>query len=127
MIKVFLVDDSPIVTSLVSGYLESRGFSISTFNSPFGVTNKLKIIKPHVILMDLGLPGLRGDKLIDLCKKEKEACDCRIILFSSSADQEMKDLVEKGIANDYFVKGGALKELEGKIIAQAGELLKETK
>jgi hypothetical protein len=32
----------------------------------------------------------------------------------------MKELVERGIAHDYFVKGGALKELEDKIIEQAG-------
>lgn len=120
MIRVFLVDDSPIVTNLVSGYLTGKGFSVSTFNSPFGVTGKMKEVKPEVILMDLGLPGMRGDKLIDLCKKEKEICNCRIILFSSTDDQEMKDLVKKGVAHDYFVKGGALKELEDKIIAQAG-------
>lgn len=127
MIKVFLVDDSPIVTDLVSGYLKSRGFGVSTFNSPFGVTSRMKEVKPEVILMDLGLPGLRGDKLIKLCKKEKESCNCRIILFSSSDDQEMKNLVEKGIAHDYFVKGGALKELEDKIIAQADEARKKNK
>jgi DNA-binding response OmpR family regulator len=120
VIRVFLVDDSPIVTNLVSGYLTGKGFSVSTFNSPFGVTVKMKEVKPEVILMDLGLPGMRGDKLIDLCKKEKESCNCRIILFSSTDDQEMKDLVKKGVAHDYFVKGGALKELEDKIIAQAG-------
>jgi DNA-binding response OmpR family regulator len=77
--------------------------------------------------MDLGLPGLRGDKLIDLCKKEKESCNCRIILFSSSDDQEMKGLVEKGIAHDYFVKGGALKELEDKIVAQASMVQEKKK
>lgn len=127
MIKVFLVDDSPIVTDLVSGYLTGRGFSVSTFNSSFGVTARMKEVKPQVILMDLGLPGLRGDKLIDLCKKEKKSCDCRIILFSSTDDQEMKDLVEKGVANDFFVKGGALKVLEDKIIAQAGSVLEKKK
>jgi len=125
VIKVFLVDDSPIVTDLVSGYLKGRGFSVSIFNSPLGVTNKMKEVKPEVILMDLGLPGLRGDKLIDLCKKETESCNCRIILFSSSDDQEMKTLVERGIAHDYFVKGGALKELEDKIMAQADEARKK--
>ena len=125
MIKIFLVDDSPIVTDLVSGYLKGRGFSVSIFNSPLGVTNKMKEVKPEVILMDLGLPGLRGDKLIDLCKKETESCNCRIILFSSSDDQEMKTLVERGIAHDYFVKGGALKELEDKIMAQADEARKK--
>ncbi len=124
MIKVFLVDDSPIVTNLVSGYLKGKGFIVNTFNSPFGVINKVKDIKPHVILMDLGLPGLRGDKLIDLCKKEKESCDCRIILFSSADDQEMRKLVESGIAHDFFVKGGALKELENKIVAQASAVQK---
>jgi DNA-binding response OmpR family regulator len=68
--------------------------------------------------MDLGLPGLSGEKLIDLCRKNDEYTMCRVVLFSSTDEGQMKDMVDKGLAHDYFMKGGSLKELETKIQAQ---------
>jgi len=120
MIKVLLVDDSTIVTKMVSGYLSERGYAVDVVNSPFGVSARVKDFQPEVLLMDLGLPGLSGDKLIDLCKKKEEGFACRVVLFSSANEHEMKDLVDKGVADDYFIKGGSLKELENKIRNQAG-------
>lgn len=124
MIKVLLVDDSPIVTNMVSSYLVHHGYEVSVTNSPFGVSSKIKEFQPQVLLMDLSLPGLSGEKLINLCRKKDGELNCRIILFSSVGDEEMKELVDKGIGNDYFLKGGSLKELEQKIRNQAGSLKK---
>lgn len=116
-----LVDDSSIVTNMVSSYLSSKGYQVSVSNSPFGVSNKVKEFKPQVILMDLGLPGLSGEQLIRVCR-EKE--DCRVVLFSSTDEDVMKDMVGRGVANDYFLKGGSLKDLEDKIRAQARTLVR---
>ena len=118
MIRILLVDDSAIVTKMVSGYLSERGYKVDFANSPFGVTSKIREFQPEVLLMDLGLPGLSGEKLINLCKKSDEHRKYRIVLFSSANEQQMKDMVGSGLAHDYFLKGGSLKDLEVKINAQ---------
>jgi len=119
MISVLLVDDSPIVTKLVSSYLSDKGFKVEVANSSFGVSNKVKELKPEVILMDLGLPGLSGENLIALFKKRDAGFNCKVVLFSSAHEQEMKDIVARGVADDYFVKGGSLRDLEAKIRRQS--------
>jgi len=119
MIKVLLVDDSSIVTNMVSGYLSDKGFAVAVANSPFGVSNKIKEFQPHVVLMDLGLPGLSGEKLIHMCKEKGDVETCRVVLFSSVEESEMQTLVRRGVAHDYFIKGGSLKDLETKIRRQA--------
>lgn len=110
-----LVDDSTIVTKMVSKYLTEKGFEVEVANSPFGVSSRIKEYKPDVLLMDLGLPGLSGEKLIELCKKAECGKMPRIVLFSSSDEENMKELVRKGVAHDYFMKGGSLKDLEDKM------------
>jgi DNA-binding response OmpR family regulator len=115
MTRVMIVDDSAIVTKMVSKYLLEKGYEVEVANSPFGVSGRIKEYKPDVLLMDLGLPGLSGEKLIDLCKKCEECARTRVVLFSSSDEQNMKDLVKKGVAHDYFMKGSSLRELEDKM------------
>lgn len=117
MKRVMLVDDSAIVTKMVSKYLSERGYEVEVTNSPFGVTGRLKEYMPDVVLMDLGLPGLSGEKLLELCRGNKECSATKIVLFSSSDEQKMKDLVSGGLAHDYFMKGGSLQDLENKIRA----------
>jgi len=118
MVKVLMVDDSPIVTKMVSSYLSERGYTVDVTNSPFGVTKKIKEFKPEVLLMDLGLPGLSGERLIDICRKKEETAGIRIILFSSANEELMDGMVREGLADDYFVKGGSLNDLENKIRRQ---------
>jgi len=124
MIKVLLVDDSPIVTKMVSNYLSEKGYKVDFANSPFGVSSKIKEFQPQILLMDLGLPGLSGEKLINLCRKNHDDLhlQCRVVLFSSANEEEMKDMVAKGLAHDYFMKGGSLKDLENKIHVQMAAL-----
>ncbi|MBI5191774.1 MAG: response regulator [Nitrospirae bacterium] len=122
MIKVMLVDDSSIVTNMVSSYLSTKGYMVTVANSPFGVSNKVKEFKPEVILMDLGLPGLSGEKLINVCREKETGHHSRIVLFSSTDEDVMKEMVVRGIADDYFIKGGSLKDLEDKIRTQARAL-----
>lgn len=119
MIRVLLVDDSSIVTEKISDYLSKKGYSVEIKNSPFGVMTRLREFKPQVVLMDLDLPVLRGDKLIDLCRDKVKESNWRVIIFSSAGVSEMRELVKKGTAHDYFLKGGSLRELEEKIKRQA--------
>jgi DNA-binding response OmpR family regulator len=122
MIRILLVDDSPIVTNMVSSYLSDKGYSVAVVNSPFGVSNKIREFKPQVVLMDLGLPGLSGAKLMHMCKEKEDVPVCRIVIFSSVNEDEMRTLVDSGLADDYFIKGGSLKALETKIRHQADAL-----
>jgi len=115
MVRVLMVDDSPIVTKMVSSYLSERGYMVDVTNSPFGVTKKIKEFRPGIILMDLGLPGLSGERLIEICRKREDTAGIRIILFSSANEELMAGMVEEGMADDYFVKGSSLNDLETKI------------
>lgn len=115
MPRVFMVDDSPIATRMVSDFLREKGYEVEVTNSPFGVSGRLKDFNPDVVLMDLGLPGLSGRNLIDIIRKKGSEFSCKIVVFSSTNEEEMKSLVGKELADEYFVKGNSLNELEAKL------------
>ncbi len=110
-----MVDDSPIATRMVSDFLRDKGYEVEISNSPFGVSGKLMQYKPDVVLMDLGLPGLSGRNLMDLIRKKGSGLGCKVVVFSSTDEDEMRSLVENGLADEYFVKGNSLNELESKL------------
>lgn len=114
MARVLIVDDSPLVTNMVESYLFQKGYEVTALNTPFGVSNKIREFEPHVILMDLGLPGLSGEKLLDLCNGLASR-EFRTIVISSKEEAFLKSLVSRGIADDYFVKGAPLNVLAEKI------------
>ena len=116
MARVLIVDDSQIVTKMVGGFLSRKGFDVEVTNSPFGVSNRLREFRPQILLMDLGLPGLKGDKLLELCSTV--GCEFRTIIVSSAEEKELKSVVAQGLAHDFFMKGAPLEQLEYKINQQ---------
>lgn len=114
--RVLIVDDSMIVTKMMSQFLTSCGYTVDTSNSPFGVSNRIRETQPDLILMDLGLPGLSGESLLSLARKGGEGAGPKMVIISTNVE-EMRDLVAKGLADDFFVKGSPLHELEAKIRA----------
>jgi CheY-like chemotaxis protein len=64
--RVMVVDDSKIVTGVLSGVLGSAGYDVESVNSPFDVIDTLKSFRPHLVMMDLDIPGLSGAKIIDI-------------------------------------------------------------
>ena len=117
MAKVVIVDDSPIVTKMLDACLSGRGYEVCAFNSPFGVSSKLRGLNPDVVLMDLGLPGLSGDQLLNIFKG-LEGVKFRTIIVSSAGEAELQALVSKGVAHDYFVKGAPIELLVEKVVRQ---------
>lgn len=121
MAKIMIVDDSKIVTSIISKHFSSRGHEVQVANSPFGVTNMVRECQPDIVLMDLGLPGLSGNKLLEMIHGLQNISRARVIIISSAEEQAMRELVRSGEADDYFVKGTDMDILDIKIMTQLGK------
>lgn len=59
---------------------------------------------PHIILLDLNMPGLDGRKILEILKKNKEIRSIPVIIFSTSCDQrDIGHCYDNG-ANSYIQK-----------------------
>lgn len=116
--RIMVVDDSMLVTGMVSQYLCQKGYEVETSNSPFGILNAVKEFAPHVLLIDLGLPGLKGETVARLCRETSGVQQPRIIVISSEEEEDLRQVVASGLADDYFAKGTDFDLLELKIATQ---------
>jgi PAS domain S-box-containing protein len=63
-LRVMAVDDDQDALTLLRVVLETAGAEVSTVSSPFGALNRIEQVKPHVMVVDLGMPDMDGFELI---------------------------------------------------------------
>jgi two-component system nitrate/nitrite response regulator NarL len=103
-IKVFLVDDHPVVREGVRSYLANQGsFSVvGEAANDKEAMRKLKKISPDVIILDISLPSLDGGELAR--RLRQTAPRAKLIAFSVHAGQEYVVRMARCGAHGYVVK-----------------------
>ena len=107
-----MVDDDEGIRSLVKKYLNENNFLVTTADSAENASEKIKIVKFDLIILDIMMPGKSG---LDLIKDHKKDLNTPIILLTAKgeASERIKGL-ESG-ADDYLPKPFEPKELDLRI------------
>lgn len=113
--KVLVVDDNEIVLELVRMHLEDQGFEVETVQSAFQMPQAIRNAQPDVILLDVKMPALRGDKAARILAERSFSKHIPVVLFSDLDEAELAALVaETGAAG--FVRKTANAELLANVI-----------
>ena len=117
---ILIVDDDDGIRSLVKKYLNENNFLVNTANSAEEASEKIKIAKFDLIILDIMMPGKNGLEFIEENKKKLET---PIILLTAKGEaNERIEGLETG-ADDYLPKPFEPKEL----ILRIHNILKKTK
>ena len=105
---VLLVDDDEGIRSLVKKYLNENNFLVTTADSAENASEKVKIIKFDLIILDIMMSGKSG---LDFINDHKKDLDTPIILLTAKGEaSERVEGLELG-ADDYLAKPFEPKEL----------------
>ncbi len=105
---IMVVDDDDGIRSLVKKYLNENNFLVTTANSAEDASEKIKIIKFDLIILDIMMPGKNG---LEFIKDNKKKLDSPIILLTAKGEaNERVEGLEIG-ADDYLAKPFEPKEL----------------
>lgn len=113
--RIMLIDDSPLISKIITSHLSTEGYTIETLNTAHGAIERIDDFRPHVLLVDLGLPGTRGDILVTKIRNLGPLCTPHIIIISAEDEADLKQFVACGMADDYFCKGAPFTDLQQKI------------
>ena len=117
---ILVVDDDDGIRSLVKKYLNENSFLVNTASSGEEASEKIKIAKFDLIILDIMMPGKNGLEFIEENKKKLET---PIILLTAKGEaNERVEGLETG-ADDYLPKPFEPKEL----ILRIHNILKKTK
>ena len=105
---ILLVDDDEGIRSLVKKYLNENNFLVTTADSAENASEKVKIIKFDLIILDIMMSGKSG---LDFINDHKKDLDTPIILLTAKGEASKRvEGLELG-ADDYLAKPFEPKEL----------------
>ncbi len=114
--KILIVDDDPQISGLMTMILESYGYEIAVAASGNEALKKLDQIMPHLVLLDVNMPGLSGLETLEIVRKREEYTS--VVLVSGNSDtQDVIKGLEAG-ADDYICKPFNLHELVARVKTQ---------
>lgn len=121
-IRILVVDDEVAITEFIKMGLTAEGYDVKVAYEGIEAVRIAKEFMPHVIVLDLMLPGISGFEVCQIVKKELVTS---VIMLT--AREEVDDRV-KGLmlgADDYMVKPFSFRELSARIHARIRNVFKE--
>jgi len=105
LISVLLIDDQPIVGAAIRRLLSSEtDISLQYCQDPTRAVAMATELKPHVLLLDLVMPGLDGLSLLQILRENSATTNTPVIVLSAKEDPRIKAAALDRGANDYLVK-----------------------
>lgn len=115
--KILVVDDSATERYFLTDVLAKNGFSVSTAENGDEALTKIKADKPHLVLMDVVMPGQNGFQVTRAITRNPDTQDLPIIICTSKGQETDRIWGLRQGARDYIVKPIDPQELLAKIAA----------
>ena len=107
-IRILVVDDEPPIRKLLRMGIAAHGYEV--IDAPNGrIALEMLARKPHLVILDLGLPDIDGLELLRRMRHQQE--NLPIVVLSSRGDEAGKVAALDLGADDYVTKPFGMEEL----------------
>ena len=92
MIKLLIVDDSPLIRRLLTDvFTQHGGFEVETARNGEEALEKLRTFEPDVITLDITMPGMSGLECLDRIMVERP---CPVVMVSSLTTEGAQETLQ---------------------------------
>src|SRR5688572_12507255 len=93
--RVLILDDSEIILEATKLALEEEGYVVFTLTSPFLLLETMQREKPDVVLCDVNMPTLSGDRVLEVSNAFGAFRETPVLLYSTLEEAELKSLASR--------------------------------
>src|SRR6185436_17175817 len=104
MPRALVIDDDDIARELVVSILQGGGYETFELSSPIGATQTISREKIELLVLDIMMPGLSGDKLAKMLRANPRLGRIGIVLVSSCNPAELERLAASVRADGVVLK-----------------------
>ena len=116
MARILVVDDEKETREFLSDFLKLRDYQVLTASDGFEAIEIVKNERPHIVLLDIRMPGLDGVEVLRRIRTiDKEV---GVIMVTAIKDEKVNEYALKLGACDYITKPIDLDELEKSVYAK---------
>ena len=102
--NILIVDDTPANIRLSVGFLTEKGYKVRPATSGRQALAVAQTDPIDLILLDINMPGLSGDKLAEVLMKTVKSKPVNIVLFSAMDEAELRKKTKESGALGYIPK-----------------------
>ncbi|MHA4894670.1 response regulator [Pedobacter sp. PWIIR3] len=111
--KIMICDDDQGILEMMEMILDEYGFDVITETNSLNVLKGLERENPDLLLLDIWMPILSGDLVLQNIKADTRFNQLPVIMYSASS--EGRSIAETAGADDYVAKPFNIDDLDKKI------------
>jgi CheY-like chemotaxis protein len=112
---VLYIEDNYHNRRIVRKVLSSRGYTVLEAEEGLRGLEMVRELKPPLVLLDIGLPGIDGLEIVSQIKEHEELCDIWVIALTASAMRGDRERFLAAGCDDYLSKPLQVMELIKKV------------
>ncbi len=109
--KLMLVDDDVTILALLEAMFEDEGFEVVCRKDALGTSVEIVREQPDVIILDLDMPALSGERLAVLLRDREITTNMKVVLYSSAGEARLKAVAVRLGAAAYVSKSSGPRAL----------------
>ncbi len=102
--KIVIVEDEPSIQEMYRMKLNLSGFDVQTANNGEDGLKVIDAFEPHLILLDLKMPVMSGDIMLEKLRETKKGAEIRVIVLTNISRDEAPHNLRFLNVDRYIVK-----------------------
>jgi CheY-like chemotaxis protein len=102
--RILIVDDDPDIVDYVSSFLKDNGYQVATAGDASQAQSMMEQFEPHVVLIDVLMPGKSGLDLLVSLRKNPRWSDLPLVVVTGN-DQILQDDCQSYVGTHEGVRG----------------------
>jgi signal transduction histidine kinase len=102
--RVLVVDDNVDAAESTATYLRLEGHEVKTVNDGTGALDSVRAFAPHVVVLDIGLPGLDGYAVARRLRADGDTSHTLLIALTGYGQKEDRDRAKAAGFDYHFTK-----------------------
>jgi DNA-binding response OmpR family regulator len=101
---ILIIEDEENLVELLRFRLEANNYRVEAALDGKEGWEKIKALKPDLVILDVMLPKVHGYEVCQICKKDKATKDIPIIMLTARAQAKDMDEAKKAGADAWVTK-----------------------
>lgn len=91
MTKILLVDDQPALLALMSEFLSSEGYDVTTHTDGLTALQQMLAVRPDLVITDFSMPGMDGAALLNAMRDNAYLDETPVLMLSGRPEHEIAE------------------------------------
>lgn len=92
-LKVLVIDDDAIALEVAGERLRGAGYAVVLRDEALGTTRVVREEMPDIVLLDLMMPALNGERIVELLQGTAATREVAVVLHSSKSGDELSTIL----------------------------------